>query len=158
MERYTELGLVVPIPINLLKGSDLAYIAGLFDTEVAFMIIRKEGTPSSLVLTYTKTNRKILDYLSHSFGGKVYSVKKRPGQRLEVWVWRISSGLAYRALRKLYPFLRIKKETAYTCMNFYEQIRSSKKEPRSVRREIAEKYALLLKAYQKKPHRTYHEI
>lgn len=156
MERYTELGLFVPIPINLLKGSDLAYIAGLFDTEVAFMI-KKDGNPSSLVLSYSKTNRKILDYLSHSFGGKVYSKKKRPGQRFDIWVWRISSGLAYRALRKLYPFLRIKKEAASICIDFYEQIRALKKEPMSVRREITEKYALLLEAYHKKPHRTYHE-
>jgi len=136
--------------LYLLKDRDLAYIAGLFDAEVGF-IIGKHGSTSDLVLSYLKTNRQILNYLATVFGGSVYlRSRKKSGQRFELWEWRITSRYAYRALKKLYPFLRIKKEAASICLNYYERIRASIREPLSTRKAIAGEYAQLLKPLQKK--------
>ena len=136
-------------PISALKKEGLSYIAGVFDSEVSLMI-NKTGAKSSLQICYVKTNREILDYLSHYFGGNIYLVKKQKYHRFQPWQWKVSSGRAYLALKTLYPFLRIKKEAAQICMNYYEHIKELKDEPIFAKRECSAKYASRLKEYHKK--------
>ena len=124
----------------------LAYIAGLFDAEVAIMI---HG--GSLRISYTKTNRRILEYLQNIFGGTIQPVKKQPSNRFPVWRWNLLSGYAYKALRKLEPFLRIKREHARICIEFYESCCNPGGGWRTEKQIIlSRKYADLLRNHQSK--------
>ena len=98
-------------------AKDLAYFAGIFDTEVYYSI----GEPYTLYLSYNKQNRELLKSLSNSFGGKISRVKMQPYHSKQVWVWHLSSNPAYKVLKKIHPFLRIKRERARLCTECYER-------------------------------------
>jgi len=102
-------------PHHLNIDKYLAYIAGLFDAEVAIMI--QEG---SLSIGYSKSSRLILDYLRNIFGGKVSSAPRQSYDRYPRYQWQLRPALAYSALCKLYPFLRRKKESARIFIESYE--------------------------------------
>ena len=51
---------------------------------------------------------------------KVRPALRSPGSKLDVWLWKIGSIKAYRLLRWIYPFLRIKRREAEICMEFFE--------------------------------------
>lgn len=142
-----------PDDINI-ESKDLAYIAGLFDGEVALHISHQKKRRSySLGMSYTKTNYDILKYVSSVFGGKVKQVKTQAYHRFKVWQWSIRTGNAYRVLRKLYPYLRIKHEAAAICIEFFERFwRGDSRELVSDRRlEIGAHYMAQLQVYQSKP-------
>jgi len=151
--RMYLTGLFNPDDIRV-EDKYLAYIAGLFDGEVALGIVRT-GRSYSLHISYMKTNYDILKYLSNIFGGSVRRVKSQPYYRFNVWQWYIGAGYAYRTLRKLYPFLRIKKEPAAICIEFFERFwqgYSHKLKPVSNKRQgIGAHYMAQLKRHQSKP-------
>jgi hypothetical protein len=59
------------------ESKDLAYIAGLFDGEVALHIGSK-GRSYGLRISYVKTNYDILKYIADIFGGTLTQVKPQP--------------------------------------------------------------------------------
>ena len=72
--------------INVI-AQDLAYFAGIFDTEVHFNIYE----PYTLHLSYTKTNRELLVHFLTAVGGEIRKSKMQLGSCKQVWVWmRIS--------------------------------------------------------------------
>lgn len=149
--RMYLTGLYNPDDISI-EDKYLAYIAGLFDGEVA-LGIHHSGRQYWLRLSYNKTNYDILKFLSNIFGGKVRRVKPQPYHRFKVWVWHLSAGYAYRALRKLYPFLRIKQKAAAICIEFFERYWQGRSfTPVSSKRQaIGAQYMSQLQAYQSKP-------
>jgi len=140
------------------EDKELSYIAGLFDGEVALTINRSGPNARSYTLNISWTNRNydILKYLSTIFGGKISKVKKQPNHRFNEWQWNIYAGNAYRVLRKLYPLLRVKKETAGICIEFFEHFWQGKsKKPVSLERKaIGQYYVSRLKEHQSKPGRS----
>lgn len=107
-----------------LSSKKLAYIAGLFDTEVGFGIsmhtTKTQRHSYRLFLSYTKMEREILYYLSEIFGGKVRKLKDQPVYKHEMWQLNLSQKEAYLALNEVYPYLRLKKEIARICIEFYK--------------------------------------
>jgi hypothetical protein len=126
----------------------LAYIAGLFDAEVSFHI-DKNNDNYYLRLDWLKIDRDILQYVSDIFGGTVTSVKLQPRQRYQVWHWYLGESDTYAALKRIYPFLRIKQKPASICLEFY--IRYSEATTVSDRRAIGAEYYAKLQEYQRKP-------
>jgi len=108
-----------PVDIKI-ADKDLSYIAGLFDGEVEISIT-SSGRSYSLNLRWTKTDYFILRFLKNIFGGSVRKVKPQSYYRFEVWQWMLFGRNAYSALRKIYPFLHIKKEAAAICLAFFER-------------------------------------
>jgi len=149
---FTELVYEVKKGKKWPRFTELAYIAGLFDGEVALQI-KRTGNSYALGLSYMKINYDILEFLSNIFGGTVRPVKRQPNQRFERWEWHITSANAYIALRKLYPFLRIKKEAAAICIGFFEHYwrPPSSKPVSEERRIIGAQCKSLLQEYQSKP-------
>lgn len=88
--------------INL-TAKDLAYFAGIFDTEVYYGI----GEPYTLNLSYNKQSRELLKLVSNSFGGKIHKVKIQPFHSKQIWVWQLSSNHAYKVLKKYTPFYEL---------------------------------------------------
>jgi hypothetical protein len=103
--------------INIV-AKDLAYFAGIFDTEVHFNL----DSPHSIRISYDKNNVEFLKILSNVFGGKIYKEKPRPERKIDVWKWVVDSDQSYKILKKIYPFLRIRREKARLCTECYENI------------------------------------
>lgn len=108
------------------SSAELAYIAGLFDAEVAFGIQRQKTKTKSnyynynLFFSYTKMDCNILSYLSRIFGGTVKRLKNPPSYKHEFWNWHLSPKEINFALNTVYPYLRIKKVIARICIEFYK--------------------------------------
>jgi hypothetical protein len=104
-------------------------------------------------MSYTKTNYDILKYISNIFGGKVRQVKPQAYHRFKVWQWSIRAGNAYRVLRKLYHYLRIKREAAAICIEFFERYwQGGTRKPVSLERQATgAHYMAQLQGYQSKP-------
>lgn len=137
---------------DFLQDKELAYIAGLFDTEVAFHI-NQNNRSYSLGVSYTKTDYDILKYLSSIFGGTIYKAKPQSYTRHRVWQWNIRGKAAYEILKRVYPFLHIRRESAENCIEFFDlygrgiagQLVSTE------RQEIGVKYKKMLEVRQRKP-------
>jgi hypothetical protein len=135
-------------PKKKVDNNTLAYIAGLFDAEVSFHI-HKTGINYYFTLDWLKIDRDILQYVSDIFGGTITSLKARARQRYQVWHWYLGSSDAYAALKRIYPFLRIKQKPASICIEFCRRY------PIAVTvidmQSIGAEYQVQLQQYQRKP-------
>lgn len=124
LPRFTELAYEVKKGGKWPRFTELAYIAGIFDATVGFGISRHSNMPQgysySLFFACTKMEHDILSYLSKTFGGAVIQIRYQPFHKHEIWRWALSPRDAYFALNIVYPYLRIKKEIARICIDFYE--------------------------------------
>jgi len=146
------------LPNISLPELELAYIAGLLDVDSSFNIYKISNRPSYLLeVNDRKTDYNTLQYLANIFGGRVRPAPLSPGNKRDVWLWKLVSARAYRLIKHIYPFLRVKRKAAEICMEFFElywQGHSTK--PVSPERQaIGTKYAALLRPYLTKsiPHR-----
>lgn len=131
-------------------AKDLAYFTGIFDTEVYYGI----GEPYTLYLSYNKQNRELLKLVSNSFGGKIHKVKIQPFHSKQIWVWYLSSNHAYKVLKKIQPFLRIKRERARLCIECYERC-AQPGLSLGEKRKIGEAYRELLQNCQTEPEQRF---
>lgn len=99
-----------------LTPENLAYFAGIFDTEVHFNI----NSPHNIRLEYNKHNKDFLKIFQLSFGGQLQKLKFQDGWKSDVWEWTASSKQSYKILKQVYPFLRIRREKARLCIECYE--------------------------------------
>jgi len=141
------------LPNIALPELELAYIAGLLDAEASFIIYKISNRPSYLLeVAYRKTDYNTLQYLADIFGGRVRPAPLSPGNKRDVWLWKLVSARAYSLLTHIYPFLRVKRRRAEICMEFFEiywRGRSTKLvSPK--RQAIGAKYAALLRLYHTK--------
>jgi hypothetical protein len=104
-----------------LVAKDLAYFAGIFDTEVYFNIVPSHG----IRITYDKHSEDLLKSFLSSFGGNIVKAKPRPERKNDIWVWSVNSDQAYKILKKIHPFLRNNREKARLCIECYEECAKS---------------------------------
>jgi hypothetical protein len=102
-------------------AKDLAYFAGIFDTEVYFNIVPSHG----IRITYDKHSEDLLKSFLSSFGGNIVKAKPRPERKNDIWVWSVNSDQAYKILKKIHPFLRNNREKARLCIECYEECAKS---------------------------------
>ena len=133
-----------------LTTKDLAYFAGIFDTEVYFTL----GIIGGIRITYDKHNEDLLKILSSSFGGKIQKQKPRRERKSDIWAWSEYSDDAYKTLKKLHPFLRIKRERARLCIECYEECSKSGLSYAD-KAKIGGKYIKLLKDGEIKPEQRF---
>ena len=109
-----------------MNETDLAYVAGMFDGEGCILIVKQhpERNTFRLDVRVTSTDFPLLESLKENFGGWVgnqpdnKNVKKCRRARY----WAASSKTAFVFLKKIAPFLRIKKEQAGLAIEFQERI------------------------------------
>jgi len=129
-----------------LVAKDLAYFAGIFDTEIHFNLVRAHN----IRIDYTKHNEDLLKLFVTSFGGKIYKSKPRPERKIDIWNWKVSSNQAYKILKNIQPFLRINWEKARLCIECYEKCEASGLS-RSDKAKIGERYIELINNCETKP-------
>ena len=110
-----------------MKDTELSYIAGLVDGEGSISISKPTNSNNSFTLEVTVTNKdkQVISWLKESFGGGI-RVKYKPEEKFywsDCYGWKISAQKGLVFLKKILPFLRIKKRQAELAIEFQESIR-----------------------------------
>ena len=111
------------------KGSyslvELSYTAGFIDADGYISINRycprkeKTGTYGyNLRIGAVNTNKKILLWFQRKFGGFIYKRQVISKKHKQTYAWYLDSKKAEGFLRKIYPYLRIKKDRADIAFKF----------------------------------------
>lgn len=132
-----------------IKEVELAYTAGLFDGEGSLSIFKcSRGNSYGLSIAIQITDKEVLDYISSLFGGKVTSIKRRENNKRDTWTWSLHSLKAKSFLVKIYPFLRLKKESAAICIEFVSRYHQPGSHVVSLNRQaLGEEFLNKLKVY-----------
>jgi hypothetical protein len=129
----------------------LPYMAGLFDAGLYLSI-----NEHSMTIIYKKNNKELLESISSVFGGQVHRTNVINKQKQ--WQLQYNGQKAYGILQKVYPYLKIKKEPARLCMEYFDKYHqlSPKYWLTPEKQKFAEHYASLITDYKKKsvPHKT----
>ena len=97
----------------------LAYFAGFFDGEGCVVICKSKGNKGTpwyklQVSTYQKSPEVLYD-MKDAFGGSVCRISNRG---FIGYQWAASSKQAANFLRRVYPYLRVKKEQVKVALEF----------------------------------------
>jgi len=106
---------------------ELLYVAGLFDGEGCVEINKHEywknakSTIYTMSLSLNNTHKPSVTHMKELFGGCVYkkTADKRQNRK-PLWHWSVRAKQAEIVLKKLLPYLRIKKEQALIALKFRE--------------------------------------
>lgn len=120
------------IPINNFSEQDAIYIAGLFDGEGSInlsKLSRKSKGEVGKTSTYLlrarirMTDKNIVDWLRVTIGGcyYFYTASKRPNQKV-CHEWNVSGRNAIDFIKRIYPYLKIKRLQADVAFKFGETI------------------------------------
>jgi len=113
--------------INIINKTDCIYIAGLLDGEGC---IGLNLTTTSLNkrcyyphISITNTNKEVLEWVKITVGKGTVTLKpnKNPNYK-QSYHWRIYGYLAIQFIKKIYPYLKIKKLQAETIMQYQKTI------------------------------------
>ena len=114
---------------------DEVWAAGFVDGEGCITIDRhkprrgdgEHASPQhSLTLSVTNTNLEVLEFLMSMFGGSISRKHKGSSYaQKKIWQWRCASLDAEKAVKKLVPYLKVKKAEAETALDFVELKRAT---------------------------------
>lgn len=114
----------------------LAYCAGVIDSDGTIgikrstygMRVRKdmEQATYNARICVRQVGIEALTVLAQTFGGSVRPAKTYAKRGKPMWSWAITDALAESALRRLVPYLRIKRGQAENCLELRALIAASK--------------------------------
>jgi hypothetical protein len=95
----------------------LAYVAGLIDGEGCLRIHRQSKKTTSTYIPIVQMSMTVKanilrDQLVKEFGGKMYDQTFKESKWADQWQWRINGDEASDFVRKIYPYLMLKKPQA----------------------------------------------
>lgn len=101
---------------------NIAYLAGIIDGEGCISIRKWQQRNKywiySLTLDVGNTNRILTDWLSDNFGGTVILFHSKNPRHNDRYCWRLSQGKAGIIIKKVLPYLLIKKEQAVLALEY----------------------------------------
>lgn len=132
-----------------IKKHQLAYFAGFFDGEGSVSISKGKQNKGGRIIyrlsvSVSNSNNLPLLELSKIFGGWLFCRKVRVPSKLPSWQWQITGKKAEYFLKRIYPYVLIKKRPIEIGLKFSSGIRRKKMggfKPLSTR-EISEKQEL----------------
>lgn len=106
--------------------SKYSYAAGFFDGEGCIRITKRNprngrSTNYSLLVTVAQKDGQSMDWLYGNFGGMVYMKNKKKDESDWVYEWRLTDRKAYEFLKKILPFIIVKKAQARLAIRFQER-------------------------------------
>lgn len=107
---------------------NIAYVAGLFDGEGYIRIATRRKNANHLRMQLYAgigmTYRPVIEELQRSFGGSrsCNDHSKRNPKHRPQHVWNVCSVQAAQFLRKIYPFLSVKREEVKLALEFQDSI------------------------------------
>jgi hypothetical protein len=111
-----------------LNENEIAYAAGLFDGEGCILICRNSAGSYWLQTRVTNTNRDILEWMKHRFGGGIGTQGAAKGHKRvkPCWYWIASGNGAAAFLVHVFPHLIIKRAQARVAMQFQDRLRGTR--------------------------------
>lgn len=130
--------------INRIKISDLMYLAGIFDGEGCITLGKTKNYTETyhLNVNITNTNKDLIDWVLFIVGKGGISRKPRKANWKQCYAWKINGELAVKFIKKIYPYLKVKKLQADVAIRYGETIRMKEKrirltdEERDLRRNM----------------------
>lgn len=116
------------------KSIKYSYAAGILDGEGRIRINRLSPrgymvSPNySLIVAISQKDGRIIDWLYGNFGGVVYLKNKKSfitGTTNWIYVWQTDNLKALEFLKKVYPFLKLKKDQAAIAIRFQGRKRNN---------------------------------
>lgn len=101
-----------------INNNDLAYIAGLVDGEGCIDSIPSQEKYHYIRVRTCNTNAKVIYWMKDIFGGSVYMQKGKNKGYKNVFIHSVTCVQAIKLLKRIYKFLRIKKEQAKVGLKF----------------------------------------
>jgi hypothetical protein len=114
-----------------LSPTDAAYLAGFFDGEGSFVILRgAHGSPNNTFrVTVSGSKESVIAWIAEvtGVGTRVYAnlTAKNP-KWAEKWTWTAQADAAESFTRQLLPYLKLKREQAQLGADFQERLRDPK--------------------------------
>jgi len=113
----------------------LSYLAGIVDGEGSIIINKDKarrgrtskqnrGESHALLISMGNTNSEVVRWIEERFGGGTYR-QRRNRPRRDVYFWRVWGIEAYKLLKKIRPFLVIKRKQAELGITFQESCKRS---------------------------------
>lgn len=107
----------------------LAYLAGIIDGEGSIILWKAKGDPKlrgqfNLRINISSTDKILIDWIYENFGGRCYecnapSRKANPHWKKQ-YIWTVPRPNILQFLKKIHPFLIIKKERCEVAIKFRE--------------------------------------
>lgn len=111
-------------PEEVIPERDLAYIAGLFDGEGSVVIDRSHSNSYRLKVAFTMTNQEGIAHCAQTFGGRVFPSPPPRRRWSPRYQWHIHGDKAYRFLKAIRPFTRVKSPEIDIALAFFEAYRT----------------------------------
>jgi len=127
----------------------LQYFAGFFDADGHVCITKSKHNGHVLKIGVTNTNLEIIEIFKDRFNGHIKRYVPKNSNWKVRYDWVATSKFAVEALKKLYPFLGIKKDRAKIALKFSELITKSKRVD-SDNLKAREKFYLEMKSLNKR--------
>ncbi|MHC1636323.1 MAG: sigma factor-like helix-turn-helix DNA-binding protein [Candidatus Methanospirareceae archaeon] len=104
------------------KNEIFAYLAGIVDGEGSIRLHRRrrKSIGYGLEVVVTNTNRELIDWLYTNFKGYIEK-HEREGNHKTTYKWTVRGINAYRLLKKMLPYLIIKKPQAELGIKFWNE-------------------------------------
>ena len=137
---------------DIVKRIDLAYVAGIVDGEGCISIIKhrdsdcRRGYYFHLTVNVSNTNEWLIAWLKFAFGGHTHTRKK--GNYRPLYQWFIDASQAFKFLKLILPYLRIKKPQAELAIEFHKA-RERRRNPLNGRFIATKDQAYILEEAQK---------
>lgn len=103
-----------------------AYLAGILDGEGAVMLVSRRNSAGAHLMVYVcNTHLGVLEWVAATTGmGRICKVdRSKHATAKDCYHWRVSGDTAESLLRKLLPFLIIKKDRAEIGVRFQERLK-----------------------------------
>jgi len=112
--------------MNPYSEADLAYAAGFIDGEGHISILKHTHSRGRVVayrlrVGVTNTNKGVVEWFSRCFGGLVHQRRKIPSHYKIRYDCTLYASHACQFLKKIQPYLKIKKERAAIAIRFGER-------------------------------------
>lgn len=128
--------------IELLPQTDCdpldSWAAGFFDGEGNIAIVKNNGLPAGkLRITAAQVDKQPILRLQQLFGGAIRQASSKRENWRSFWVWDLSADKAVSALKRMEPYLLVKKQQALLAYEFQETIGDLHRKPRLTPEVIA---------------------
>lgn len=102
-----------------------SYIAGIIDGEGSIGLQKNKKSECVNGINYVPRlrigmiDKEFIEWLKNSFGGWIYH-RKQNGNNKDSYTWQVEGKVMKEIIKKVYPYLRIKKKHAEIIMKFWK--------------------------------------
>ena len=98
--------------MSIMSKTTAAYLAGFLDGEGSFGIRKSQDKYYVSRVRATNTNKEIIEWMHKSFGGSLYFRDFKSETLRNAWTWTLEGKSIVLFLKKVIPYLKIKKAQA----------------------------------------------